>query len=40
MYLLIGLLCIAVAYEAAVSLNRLANLNLADPRPYPSRASK
>ncbi|MGB7751332.1 MAG: hypothetical protein WCF88_07250 [Candidatus Acidiferrales bacterium] len=40
MYLLIALLCIAVAYEAAEALNRAANLTSTDPRPYSSRTSK
>jgi hypothetical protein len=40
MYLLIALLCIAIAYEAAEALNRAANLTPTDPRPYSSRTSK
>jgi hypothetical protein len=43
MYLLIALLFIAVAYEAAEALNRLANLITIDPRTYfssPSPTSK
>jgi hypothetical protein len=39
MYLLIALLCIAVAYEAVQALNRAANLTPTDQRPY-TRASK
>jgi hypothetical protein len=39
MYLLIALLCIAIAYSAAEGLNRAAHLTPADPRPY-SSASK
>jgi hypothetical protein len=39
MYLLIALLCLAVAYEAAQALNRAANLTPTDRRTY-SRASK
>jgi hypothetical protein len=39
MFLLVALLCIAVAYEAAQALNRAANLTPTDQRPY-SRASK
>jgi hypothetical protein len=36
MYLLIALLLVAIAYEAAEALNRVANLSAsaADPRPY------
>jgi len=34
MYLLIALLFIAVAYEAAEALNRLANLITIDPGTY------
>jgi hypothetical protein len=39
MFLLIALLLIAVAYEAAEALNRAANLTPTNPRPY-SRTSK
>jgi hypothetical protein len=39
-YLLIALLFIAVAYEAAEALNRAANLAPTDPRPYSSLTSK
>ena len=40
MYLLIALLFIAIAYEAAEAVNRAANLTTSDPRPYCSRTSK
>lgn len=44
MYLLIALLCVAVAYEAAEALTRVANLtSVAEPRSYfsgPSSTSK
>lgn len=43
MYLLIALLFTAIAYEAAETLNRLANLATTEPHPYlcsPSRISK
>jgi hypothetical protein len=36
MYLLIALLCIAIAYSAAEALNRAADLTPTDPRPYSS----
>ncbi len=36
MYLLISLLFIAVAYEAALCINCAANLTPTDPRPYSS----
>jgi hypothetical protein len=36
MFLLVALLCIAVAHEAAEGLNRAANLTPADRRPYSS----
>jgi hypothetical protein len=36
MFLLIALLCIAIAYSAAEALNRAANLTLIDQRPYPA----
>jgi hypothetical protein len=39
-FLLISLLLVAVAYEAALSLNRVANLTTSDPRPYSSPTSK
>ena len=43
MYLLIALLLVAVAYQAAEALNRAANLITIDPRTYfssPSPTSK
>jgi hypothetical protein len=40
MYLLIALLCIAIAYSAAEALNRAANLTPSDPGPYSSPTSK
>jgi len=40
MYPLIALLFIAIAYEAAQALNRVAGVTPADPRPYSSPTSK
>jgi hypothetical protein len=40
MFLLIALLFIAIAYEAAEALTRAANLTATDPRPYSSPTSK
>jgi hypothetical protein len=41
MYLLIALLFIAVAYEAADALNRVAEVPASEPRCYcPSHAAK
>jgi hypothetical protein len=40
MFLLVALLCIAIAYSATEALNRAANLIPTDHRPYSSPTSK